>query len=374
MKSKGKPGGSSAGPRDGKAPDWAMRMKFFSPGQIPTRIRLIPQNPEQLWFSYYSKWHKSNDPQTGKQVNRNVIGNSHNGAREVPDLLYYYAIKQQNADLMASEQFAVTVVVLEDFHEVEKGKSKAGNPYYDYVRCTGKNRFGQSVCELCNQGVKKTFGQRLHWSLWPSAKRGFEEQLHELNNRCVGCNKGELSVYGYNCASCGSQFANHYDKTIDPMDEKIFQTEEVTCQDCGKTGMAGQLIECVVRHGSGDDVSFSEGCKNPTRPEPVESPWDYDLTVVSEAVGKSSRVVVTGFTPKKQYPQLSKDLEQPFNFIFFDRMTMEDQAKAMNRAVPPEWGDVASVQRLVDQFFNDKAQEQFVSPDKEDGDSVPWSR
>ena len=95
---------------------------------------------------------------------------------------------------------------------------------------------------------------------------------------------------------------------------------------------------------------------------------------MSEAVGKSSRVVVTGFTPKKQYPQLSKDLEQPFNFIFFDRMTMEDQAKAMNRAVPPEWGDVASVQRLVDQFFNDKAQEQFVSPDKEDGDSVPWSR
>lgn len=373
MKNKSK-GGSGGGSRDGKAPDWAMRMKFFSPGQIPTRIRLIPQNPEQLWFNYFSKWIKITDPKTGKQVSRNVIGNSHNGAREVPDLLYYYAIEQQRADLMAGEQFAATVVVLEDFHEVEKGKTKAGNPFYEYVRCSGKNRFGQSVCDLCNQNVKKTFGQRLHWSMWPSAKRGFEEQLFELSGRCVGCNKGELSVYGYNCGSCGVQYANHYDKPIDPLDEKIYQTEEMDCPHCGKNGLPHQQIECVVRHGSGDDATFSEGCKNPTRPAAVENPWDYDLTVVEEMVGKSSRTIITGFSPRQEYSQLAKDLEQPFNFIFFDRMSIEDQAKAMNRAVPPEWGSVESVQRMVDQFFNDKDQEPAVSPDQGDGDSVPWNK
>lgn len=374
MKSRPKPGGMGGGSGGGRAPDWAMRMKYFSPGKTPTRIRLIPQNPEQLWFTYYSKWIKINDAKSGRLVSRNVIGNSHNGQREVPDLLYYYAIENQKTELMAGESNAVTVVVLEDYHEVEKGKTRAGNPYYEYVRCAGKNRFGQSVCELCNQGVKKTFGRRLHWSLWPSARKAFEQQLTDLPNRCVSCNKGMVSVYGYSCQSCGGQLANHYDRMIDPEIEYSLQNEEVECHHCGKSGRAGHMIECVVRHGEGDEATFSEGCGKPVRPAAVESPWDYDLTIVEETVGKASRVVITGFTPQQSYPQLDKEKAQPFNFIFFDRMTIEDQAKAMNRPVPREWGDEKSVQQMVDQYFIERDGTHVADPDQGDADSVPWEK
>lgn len=375
MKNRSKGGNSSGAPRSGRAPDWAMRMKFFNPGKTPTRIRLIPYTPEQLWFTYYSKWIKITDSKTGKQVSRNVVGNSHNGQREVPDLLYYYAIETQRVDLMASESQAVTVVVLEDFHEVEKGKSKAGNPYYDYVRCAGKNRFGQSVCEHCSQGVKKVFGQKLHWSLWPSAKKALEQQLLELGSRCVSCTKGIVSVYGYTCQSCGGQLANHYDKMISPEIEQHLQTEETECPHCGKTGMAGQLVECVIRHGDGDDATFSEGCGNPKRPEAVEDLWGYDLTVVEETVGKASKVVITGFNPSEKGPEIGAELSTPFDFLFFDRMTLEDQVKAMGRPVPKEWGDERAVQGLIDQYFQENvASQETVDPNQADSESVPWSK
>lgn len=369
---KNRKGGGGGG--GGRTPDWAMRMQYFSPSKIPTRIRLVPQNPEQLWFKYTGKWIKVTDPKTGQQVSRFIVGNSHNGTREVPDLLYYYAIENQKPELMASESDAITVVVLEEFHEVEKGRTKNDKPYYDYVRCMGKNRFGQSVCEHCNKGVSKVFGQKKHWSMWPSARKLFEQQLAELADRCVACNKGMVSVYGYTCPNCGGELANHYTRAIDPEIEQSLRYEEVECHHCGKIGLANQLVECVVRHGEGDEVVFSEGCGNPKRPEPVENVWDYDITVVEETVGKSSRTVITGFTPRQEYPQLDKEKERPYDFIFFERMTIEEQSKLMGRPIPREWGDEKSIQQMMDQYFADLRGSAAVAPDEGDSDSKPWTK
>lgn len=349
-----------------------LRSQFFSPDKRPTRIRLIPFTPEQLWFDYYGKWIKIKDT-NGKQVSRFVIGNSHNGEREVPDLLYYYAVEGQKADLMASQSSVVTVVVLEDFHEVEAGKTKKGTPFYKPVRCNGKNRFNQVVCEECNKGTKKSFGLKRHWSMWPSARRTFEQQLEELSSRCMSCNKGMISVYAYACASCGTQLANHYDAPIDAEIEEALRNEDIECEHCKAVGRAKQLEECVVRHGDGEDATFSEGCKNPKRPAPVENLWDYDLTVVEETVGNASRVVITHFSPSSEGPQLGGDLAQPYDFLFFDRMTIEDQIKAMGRPMPREWGSEKDIQDLVDQYFQDRAHAQAATDqDETDVESVAW--
>lgn len=351
-----------------------LRQLFFSATALPTKIRIIPSTPatpdtpSKMWVRYYSKWVATTS--NGKTVKRNVIANSHNGERPVPDLLYYYMINLDKPELKASASDVVTVLVLENFHQIKAGETKGGRAYYNYSRCTSvPDRFGRPThCDECAKGTPKKFGRKLHMTMWPSQREAFEAELLSLSSRCVGCNRGEISVYGYECAACKKTIASHYDGVISPDEEAALRESEVTCPHCGHTAAAVSMIECVIRHGEGDAATFTQGCTSPTLPEQVPNPWDYDLTVVEEVVGNGSRMVVTKFEPAQKY-ELEDGLETPFDFLFFQYMTLEDQAKALGRK--NVFDDKA--QELLDAYFAPPEAPQ-AAPSEPDAQSIPWGR
>jgi hypothetical protein len=356
-----KKGGAGGG---GGTPSWAMRMKYYSPSAIPTRIRLLPYRPGRLWFRYMSRWVKITVD--GKQVSRNVIGNSHNGELDVPDLLYYYMITNENEQLMASPSDIVTIAALEQFHKVKKGTSRKGRDYYDLVRCEGVDRFNVSKCQLCKDGSPTEFGNQYHWSFWPNAQQQFMDELALIPRRCCNCFKGEISVHGYSCAKCGVELASHYKGGIEPDVEKAFRDDPTTCPHCKETAKAEHLIECVIRHGEGESAQYSEGCQSPKRPPAGVDPWEYDLWVAEEKVGQATAIRITKFAPPMD--GVAPALLQPMEFNdFFSHMTLDEQAKNLGR--PNVFGPAE--QEAVDAFFA-KPPAQPVAPDAEDTNSVPW--
>lgn len=359
-----KGGGGGGGGSGGGAPAWSMRMRYFNPGPTPTRIRLVPYRAGQLWFRYMSRWVKLTV--NGKQVSRNVIGNSHNGELAVPDLLYYYMIENENPQLQASPSDVVTVAVLENYHQVKKGTSKKGRDYFDLVRCEGVDRFNVTKCKLCKDGSPVEFGNQNHWSFWPNARQQFSEQLALIPGRCSGCFKGEISVYGYACAKCDTELGNHFTGGIDPDLESALRTEPTKCPSCKETALAKHLIECVIRHGEGEAAQYSEGCKTPKRPPEGVEPWEYDLWVVEEKVGQASAIRIIKFAPPKD--DVPASLLQPFEFNdFFSHMSLDEQAKNLGRenVFGPE------EQKAVDDFFATPPAQQ-AAPDEADAHSVPW--
>ena len=365
------PGGSGGG--GGKAPGWAMRMRYFDPTPQPARIRLIKYRSNQPWFRYMSRWTKVTE--NGKQVSRNVIGNSHNGELPVPDLLYYYMIKEENQNLQASPSDVVTVSMLENFHKVKGGTSKKGKDWFTYVRCEGANKFGQSICQLCKDGSPTEFGQQYHWSFWPNAQQQFLEELALIQNRCCSCFKGEISVFGYACPECGVELASHYKGLIPPEAEQAYRSEPTTCPHCSKTAMAHQLTECVVRHGSGETAQFTEGCNNPKRVPEGTDPWDLDLTIVQEKVGTGTAVRIVKFAPAMEVNPTTKEplpaaLFQPMEFNdFWSHMSLDDQAKNLGR--PNVFGE--EEQKMLDDFFAAPPTPQ-AAPSEPDKNSIPWGR
>lgn len=358
MKSSGGGGGG------GRQPGWAMRMRYFTLGEIPTKIRLIPYRKGQLWFDYMSRWIKVTVGQ--EQVSRQVISNSHNGEIPgVPCLLYYYMIEEANTNLQASKSAVVTVSVLENFHKVKGGTSKKGKDWFTHVRCEGVNRYGQPVCQPCRDNNPIIFGNQYHWSFWQNAQQQFEEELNLIPNRCCSCFNGEIMVFGYTCSKCDVELANHYNGGIAPEVEQALRTEPTTCPSCKETAMAAHLIECVIRHGEGVTAKYTEGCKTPKRPSADIQPWEYDLTVVENKVGNASSIRIIKFTPPEK---LADDLLKPMEFVgVWSHMSLDEQAKALNRANP--WG--AAEQKLLDDHFAQPAAP-IAPPNQADGNSVPW--
>ena len=327
----------------------SMRMKYWRPSEEPTRIRLIPTSPENPFYTYFQSWVKVN----GKP--RTVICNDRNGEIDVPCLVSYYAIKDENPALLPSKREAVSVLILEEFFKVAQ-TSKAGNQYFKYVRSKGVNRFGRSQDPVELQDTEKVFGQKYHWSMGAGHRRQLEAQLEEITEKCGSCKEGFISVHTYSCSECGEEVASHKDRDI-PEEEVFFlRNEAVRCPSCDHTGLAAQQTECVHKKGFGSSAEWVPGCDTPTK----VNLWDLELVVSTTGEGTSTSIVINDWSLAEDR-DVKEWLTTPFDFdYFFGYMDLEEQSKTMGRENPFN----EESQKLLENHFSmsSSEEEQFTEP------------
>jgi len=322
----------------------SMRMKFWRPSEQPTRIRLIPQSEDQSFYTYYQSWVK---PQ-GKP--RTVICNDRDGELPVPCLVTYYALKDENPQLLPSKREVITVLVLEEFYKVPY-ESKQGNTYYKYERSKGVNKFGRSLDPAEYENYEKVFGQKLHWSIGAGHKRQLLAQLEDLSERCGSCKEGFISVYAYTCSSCGGEIANHKEQEISEEETYILRNDEVVCPHCETRAKAIQAVECVHQKGFGSSARWEEGCGEPQK----ISPWEVNLVVSTSGEGNSTSVNVVDWDldrSAEEEANLPDWKTTPFDFdYFFQYMDLNKQAEIMGRENP--FDDKA--QKILSDYFTSEA-------------------
>ncbi|MBM3203489.1 hypothetical protein FJZ55_06265 [Candidatus Woesearchaeota archaeon] len=359
----GSGGGKGFKGTKGSAPQaWMLRAKYFAPGERPTRVRLIPTSPQDPFHLYYNKWWEN------KVTNKRapVISNSRNGELEVPDLVFYYASAQDNPQLLAVPTYAITVLILETFHKVERRSAK-NTAYFDFVRCAGLDRYGKVACDMCRQNVETVFGQQRYWSMSNMSKDELMDELNGLTHRCANCGVGELQTYAYECAKCGKEIANRYNDTeLTDGDVAVLDNEAVECQHCGETTPARKLYECMTRVGTG----YKEGCSKPTKAPATATPFDYDITLVGEKTANITKPTITAFAPARTY-EIPGYMLQPMPFTsFLSYMTLEEQSRALGLPNP---FDSAAEKALTDYFASKSAPTpSAASAGEADPDSIPW--
>ena len=357
MSKVGKTGKSSGGGQGGgskyETPPWKLRREYFKPSiEQPTKIRIIPQSNGEIWYPFMSKWVST---AKGK---RQIISNAWNGERDMPCVLYYYALEESKADFLASEQVATTVLVLEDFYKVPKVSAK-GTEYHLFERSLGVDKHGRSLDHVSRQDQEKVFGRKLHWSMWPTQQRNLMTTLQGLTEKCAHCGEGEISVYAYQCTDCGEMIANHKEEPIARNSAQVLQNESVACPGCDTRMIAKQIYECVKQDGY--KGNWVHGCDNPLK---VSLNEPLDLVIRAVPAGKSTAIEVLSFAPADMQAteSLPNFLTAPFEFDqFFGKMDLEEQATSMGVEMPFGAGD----QQIIDDFFT-------ASPNDEDEDSIPF--
>jgi len=346
----------------GKKPAWAQRQDQFYPSEVPTVVRLIPTNKREPWYTFFSKWLQvpKNDGTQGV-FKRMIISNAHNGLRDIPCLLQYYLVVEENDNYTAQEQQAITVVVLEWFFKVPRVSKTNGKTYFDLVRVKGKDPKGASLDPPEYEKYEKVFGRKQYWAMWPTQVDRFMERYNALGDMCgtPGCG-GAISVFLYKCPSCGGVILNLDEESATEEDIIALREDSVVCPHCNADVIAVQEYRCVKKDPY-DASTFVEGCSTPTRLDPKS--FNLDIVVRAVPAGNGKAIVIdkariASDPTGKIDPQMLIPL--PFD-EFLGQMSLAEQAKQMGRANPfPE-----SDEKLIKDFF-------IAGPRETDGESAPW--
>ena len=343
---------NSGSPKPNKPSALSQRMKYWRPTPEPTLVRLIPNTPEDPFFTYYQSWVKNN----GRS--RTVLSNDHDGEHPVPCVVSHYAVADSNPNLLPARKDVITVLVLEWFYKVPK-VSKAGNEYFVYQRSLGMDKYGNSKDPADMQQYEKVFGQKYHWSVGYGHKKQIMEQLDDISERCGSCKEGFISIYAYECTECGGVIADHKkDQLTDSQTHMLRTSNSVDCPHCGHSGAPKFLTECVHKRGLGSNVEWVDGCDNPMR----ITPWDCELLISTSGTGSSTSIVVNDWQKAVERDDVQSWKLEAFEFEeFFAYMDLEEQAKLMGRENP--FDEQAQIE-LVNYFNNLKAKqtEKFVEP------------
>ena len=368
----------------GKTPAWVMRMKYFNASATPVKVRLTPMNREDPFFLYYTIW----TPKIGDKSRKEVISNSHNGDLPVPDLVWYRADTKQDHKLLAQEKYAIPVTELGDYHEVPRTVAKADGKertYINYEKCLGIDRFKKSLCKRCDEnaaGLRAypdkavkyplTFGLQKYWAFNGKGRDQFVNELKRLRSRCMGCFKGELEVYEYNCQHCGGVLLNRYNdpdasqEDIDLLDAGV---EHVECPSCKKPTTGVKKYECGIQAGT----SFTKGCANPTPLDPSVNLFDVDITVIANGYD----VEITEFELRRSYPQAPATLNLPLPLPdFLSYMTLQEQSNALGMPIP--FDNVEACEKVIVDYFsqnqNATATPSEAPSEEADAGSIPWDQ
>lgn len=363
--------GGGGGGRNGRPPAFSMRYKTARLSETPTRLRLVPLNPDEPFFLYYQRWVEQGARRTP------VISNSHNGAKKVPDLVYYQSITQEDPKMLAAPAYAMTVIVLEDFHKTKvpdkngkKDKNGALRMYDQLERCKGVDRFGKSKCEYCRDNVPKQFGDQQYISVSGAQKDALLEMLTALDNRCAGCFEGEIAEYAYECPECNHCFIDRYKDAVDENALQELLSTEQECPKCKKTVWVSALIECQKKRGN----EFVPGCKEPIQLPHTDDLYGYDiaLSVKKGSPGVAPIWTITGFAEQKDYG-MPHAMTSPMDFDYFlSHMTLEEQSRVLGVANP--WGQAA--EEAVTAFFarSERAAPSAATSEEADKHSIPWGK
>lgn len=335
----------------------------------PVTLRFRRQANGEPFFHYMAAWVKV------KGQNHFCISNAHNGAREdYPCLLLYKLGMQGAADgqrspYEAGEYYGVEVELLEGFHRIEQKNGEYVNIYWE--RCAGKNAQEQSLCEYCDEGDVPLFGRTVHWSMYPTQKKILERALEKISDTCATCREGTLSVYRYECPSCGACYGDHKLAAEDPNynvsreDEELYREQEVTCGNCQTTAKAKLVYECLKQKGMGPNKRWVQGCGEGL----MLDPWDCVITLKTEQNGRSPSFTVVDFAV---YDPNSLPETTGFEFskipplkTLFDTMPLTEQMRELGLEANEIPFDIAAAQKELDAAIN-------ATPAESDDDSTPW--
>ena len=363
-------GQSGQGGHKGGTPAWKMRMEFFDPKGKRTWVRMVPTTVAKPFFLHYSRWV---GPKGGKKL---VISNSHNGDLPVPDLVYYAAERANDASLLAKAQHAITMAVLEYYHEIpvaNKDPKKKG--YNKYERCGGKNRFGKLACQYCideeagKNTSKKVFGQRKYWPMSGRTKESLLEEVSAKLNVCLSCGTGEIFPVRFSCPACKQLILDRYENDVTEDELSVMLTDRVECPHCHKTVKTDVEKACIVS----SDGEDRDGCDNPKSFPEGTTAFDVEFQIEQDT--ENYALIVHAVRPIKNHAELPGIVLQPMPFAeFLQYMTLKDQAFALGMDSNPfgQEGEDA----LLEYFSKSNVQAVPSEADAEEADeeSIPWDK
>ena len=301
----------------------SLRMEYWSPGETSEWVSI-----GQDWYEYFTVWVST---PRGK---RPVICNCHDGRHDVPCVPCYDILTREqnpseddsneNKPSLPFPKEATTVIRKRWFHKVKR-ISKAGNEYQVYVECKGKNAMGKSVCDLCDQGVERVFGQRRHWTVGTGHKRQVTDALEDISQRCASCGDGIVIPVAYACPSCGHVHVDLQETVLAEEEELFFKNEEMECDACGTKAIAKEELRCI--HLDDDDEAVP-GCDSPVRVDTTK------IDVKIKTQGKGA-LLIEDWRPSKHDDKLADWVKRPYDFQkFFRYADLDDQAKTMSKPNP----------------------------------------
>lgn len=315
-------GGGGGGGSGGKPPPFSMRMRYGYLTEVSEKNRFIPGKNGELFYKYWKSWIKVGDKP------RTAICNCEQMTKPVPCVPCYLVANNDRPDLIPKPSYAVTRVRLVTFHKVmNPSKKEGGKEYATYEKCKGVDKYGKSLCPLCDAGVEKEFGRADHVTLSNRQAHKLEEALNELADKCGNCGKGELSTWGYSCPECGTVIASQRDGSITDEDEVALRSGDITCPSCDATVRAKPEVECVESKIERGVQVWVAGCDNPT---PVD-PLGVDVFIRK----KENAFVIDGHSQIDDPEDMASHKTEPFDFdYFFKYQDLDEQARALGVANP----------------------------------------
>lgn len=362
-----KGGGGGGGGRNGLPPAFVLRFKNVQLSETPTRLRLIPTSPDDAFYLYYQRWAEVN----GKRSP--VISNSHNGAKNVPDLVFWQSVETDNPDLLANPTYAISALVLEQFHKTQvpaKKPDKDGKPrtFEKLVRCQGVDIRGRSKCDMCKDNVPTQFGDIGYITLSSAQKDQLVGLLEQLPSRCAGCFKGEAIAFAYECPECQHVLLDRYqDENATDDDMAFLYSATADCPNCHKNVWATPIYECQEKQGN----EYAKGCDKPQQIG-ADSIFGYDIRVAWKKGSKGVAAVISipSFSEQKEY-EIGATLKQPMPFDYFlSHMPLDEQARALGIINPFGAEEAAEVLSFFSQSTRPVAS--GATPEEADAHSVPW--
>lgn len=366
-------GGDGKGGRFNGVPPWKYRMEFFDPKSRRTWIRLVPTTYAEPFFLHYSRW--AGQPGHKKLV----LSNSHNGDLDVPDLVFWNAVKMEEERpgsgdaVSARAQYAITVAVLEYFHRIHVANADPKKKGYDkYERCDGSKDFRKPKCPHCLNEAEgkgntvKVFGQRKYWALSNRGRDELVELALEKLHTCASCGKGEVAPVRFKCSApgCGKLIADRYDTSTELTDDDIdaLLNSVIDCPHCNKEIEAVVEYACLMDDGS-------VGCDKPAR----MGKNIFDIEFQVEQDKDNYALFIHAVRPVQEHKELPGSMLRPMPFNeFLLYMSLEDQAKALGIQNPYGKEEEA----LVVEFFKTRAAAtpSGAAPEEADPDSIPWNK
>jgi hypothetical protein len=170
----------------------------------------------------------------------------------------------------------------------ERGEKK-GQPMLETRPCEGRR------CKYCKDGLPKTFGKKVHWSLGRQHLEELGGIAVEISKDCANCG-GRLETIGYECAECGHVVIDSAKTDLNEAELNEYIKEPRQCPSCNHVGHLLKQTEC-------------DGCQDP---EPL-SIFDCELEIKRQGDRQNSSVFVPRWT-KKPLPDECADLVEPYNF------------------------------------------------------------
>lgn len=317
-------------PRNSDRKPWQDRMQYWAPSEVPTWVRFVGE-PVNFMRVFYPK--------------KPVTCNCRRGELQVPCVVCYKLVleHERNPDKnlpIPSESIVQSVFISEEFHKVEK-ESRKGTKFHVLERCAGKNRFGASVCDHCDNDIPKEYGDKKHLTVSAFGWRKLEAQIEDQASICSNCNDGMVELTGVACPEC-TDVVLSLEVGSSEADLELAMVEGINCAGCGYTGEAQALVDCVRVNKAG---AFVPGCDNPLPTDVTQSEF---LIGVKEDGRGNKTIEILGARP---ISSVKKDIAswklEPFNLTdLFVTMDLDEQASTMGIENPFS----ASEQKILDDF------------------------